>query len=122
MHFDAGQQLTNAEWLADEIDGTEFQAANDVFLGGERGHHDHRHVLAIIDPALQNLDPEQTRHHLVEQDQVEICGETNLECVNTVVDGCNLCSDALETAGDEQRNDAVVFGNQDMGSIHKTGL
>jgi len=118
MHVHTCQQLTDAEGFPDEIDGTEFEATHDVFFGREGRHHDHRHVLAVVGPALQDLDTQQSGHHLVEQDQVEIVGETHLERFETVVYRGDLGSNALETAGDEQGHNAVVFGNKDLCSTH----
>ncbi len=118
VRLDPGEQLANPERLGNEVGGTEAERADRGLLGWHRGDHQHRQVLEarIGLDALEQLEAVHSRHHDVEQQEVERLRLQMLEQVLAAGDREHLVAVLLEDPGERAGQRLVVVGYEDLGS------
>lgn len=86
----AGHQLGEAEWFADEVGGSRFQAPDDNLVVFDPGEDNHRCHDVGRPPLVEYLDAKQAGHELVEDGQVKWLIAAQLQCLLAVARDNNL--------------------------------
>ena len=113
-------ELVRAERLGDVVVGAELEAADAVRFFGARGQHDDGHAGGGLVGAqrLADIEAAHARQHDVEDDDVDRMvadvGERLVAGRRDVRRPAGL----LQVVGDELRDIAIVFGNED---VHRGG-
>ena len=115
---DAREQLARVEGLGEIVVRSELEADDAVRLLAHRREHDDRHVGLAPHPACE-VEPTLPRQHQIEDDEVEMGVRPSPPRLARVAHGGHPEPVALEEAGQQLADLAVVVNDQDvLGGLH----
>src|SRR5512132_3951720 len=120
---DPGAEDRRVERLGEEVVGAGFKATHDTLVVLDRRDHDHRDVAQRrvgLDP-LQHLDPVETWHLDIEEDEVWLAGSDRGQGGEPVIDVRGPMPIAVEVLRKETAVQRIVINDEDVSrtSMHR---
>jgi hypothetical protein len=109
----SGQQFHRLERLGEVIVGACIETADAAFALRARGQQEHRRI-ALRPQPLQYFEPIQSRHHHVQQDQVEAAAQRHFQALHAILRGRQIDLLPAEEIAHQRRQFGVVIDQQQM--------